>query len=62
MLSRTEQIYNGFGGAAQPLFWLTVRYSVVGVEHTSKMRVTDRVYLHHRAGTRIPVRVLPDRP
>jgi hypothetical protein len=62
VVSRAEQIYNGFGAAAQPLFWLTVRYSVGGVEHTSKMQVTDRVYLHHRPGTPILIRVLPDRP
>ena len=60
--SRTEQIYNGFDGGGQPLFWLTVRYSLGGVEHTSRMQVTDRVYLRHRAGAPILIRVLPDRP
>ena len=59
---KVEEVYNGFGAAAQPLFWLTVRYEVSGATYTSKQRVTDRVYLQASAGRKTPVRVLPDRP
>lgn len=55
-------VYNGFDAAAEPFYWLTVRYAVGGAAYESRARVTDRVHRRAEVGRPIRVRVLPGRP
>jgi len=55
-------IYNGVDFAAQPYFWVTLKYAIAGGERDCKMKVTDRVYLAAKHSPTLWIRVLPERP
>jgi hypothetical protein len=62
VLAKAVEVYNGQDAAAEPFYWLTMRFTLGGTAQTVRVRVTDRVYLRARADGRVRGRVLPDRP
>ncbi|QOV88892.1 hypothetical protein [Humisphaera borealis] len=62
VVNREVRIYNGQWIAVQPNYSLTLRYHFRNTEHVSTMPVTDGVYLRHRTGKTMLIRLLPERP